>query len=41
MLAETETKIATATPAEKERLQQRGKVLREWLTPTLKAPRSI
>jgi hypothetical protein len=33
MLAETETKIAAATPAEKVRLQQRAAVLREWLTP--------
>ena len=33
MLAETEAKIATAVPAEKERLQQRAQVLREWLTP--------
>ena len=33
MLAETETKIATAAPAEKARLQQRATVLHEWLTP--------
>ena len=33
MLAETETKITTAPPAEKARLQQRAEVLREWLTP--------
>jgi hypothetical protein len=33
MLAETETKLATAAPAEKARLQQRAAVLREWLTP--------
>jgi DNA-binding TFAR19-related protein (PDSD5 family) len=33
MLAETEAKIATAVAAEKERLQQRAQVLREWLTP--------
>jgi hypothetical protein len=30
MLAETDTKIATAEPVEKERLQQRAQVLREW-----------
>jgi len=33
MLAETETKIAAAAPAEKVRLQERAAVLREWLTP--------
>jgi hypothetical protein len=33
MLAETETKLATAAPGEKARLQQRAEVLREWLTP--------
>jgi hypothetical protein len=33
LLAETETKIATAAPAEKARLLQRAEVLREWLTP--------
>jgi hypothetical protein len=33
MLAETEAKIATAGPAEKERLQERAEVLREWITP--------
>jgi hypothetical protein len=33
MLEETETKITTAAPAEKVRLQQRAAVLREWLTP--------
>jgi hypothetical protein len=32
MLAETEAKIAMATPPERERLQQRAQVLREWLT---------
>jgi hypothetical protein len=32
MLAETEVKIAVAAPVEKERLQQRAQVLREWLT---------
>jgi hypothetical protein len=33
MLAETEARIATATPAEKGRRQQRAEVLREWITP--------
>ena len=33
MLAETETKIATAAPAEKASLQQRADVLRDWLRP--------
>jgi hypothetical protein len=33
MLAQTGTKIATAAPAEKARLQQRAQMLREWLTP--------
>ena len=32
MLAETEAKIATAAPAEKALLQERAKVLRDWLT---------
>jgi hypothetical protein len=32
MLAETETKLATAEPAERERLQERAEVLRDWLT---------
>ena len=32
MLVETETKILTAAPAEKARLQERAEVLREWLT---------
>jgi hypothetical protein len=32
MLAETETKIAVAPPAEKVRLQERSEVLREWVT---------
>jgi hypothetical protein len=36
MLAETEARIATATPAEKARLQQRAEVLREWITPKSK-----
>ena len=38
MLAETETRIATATPAEKSRLQQRADVLREWLMPKSTIP---
>jgi hypothetical protein len=33
MLTDTEAKIATAPPTEKERLQQRAAVLRERLTP--------
>jgi hypothetical protein len=33
MLADTEAKIAAATPAEKARLQERAEVLREWITP--------
>jgi hypothetical protein len=37
MLAETETKILAAAPAEKSRLQQRAEVLREWLTPKSRA----
>ena len=32
MLADTEAKIATAALAEKERLQERAEVLREWIT---------
>jgi hypothetical protein len=32
MLAETETKIGTAAPAEKVVLQQRAEVLRAWLS---------
>ena len=40
MLAETEAKIATATPAEKERLQERAQVLREWITPKSTVPLS-
>jgi hypothetical protein len=32
MLAETEAKIAAAASAEKPRLQERAKVLRDWLT---------
>jgi len=38
MLAETEAKIATATPAEKARLQERAEMLREWLTPRSTVP---
>ena len=38
MLAETETKIATAAPAEKAWLQKRADVLREWITPKSKIP---
>jgi hypothetical protein len=33
MLAETEAELATVAPAEKARLQERAKVLREWITP--------
>jgi hypothetical protein len=33
MLADTETKIITAPPAERARLQHRAEVLRDWLTP--------
>jgi hypothetical protein len=40
MLAETEVKIATATPAEKARLEERAEVLREWLTLKSTAPAS-
>jgi hypothetical protein len=40
MLAETEARIATATPAEKGRLQQRAEVLREWITPKSTIPLS-
>jgi hypothetical protein len=32
MLADTEVRIATAAPTERERLQQRAQVLRKWLT---------
>jgi hypothetical protein len=38
MLAETETKITTAAPAEKAALQQRAEVLGEWLAPKSKIP---
>jgi hypothetical protein len=38
MLAETETRIATAAPAEKAWLQQRADVLREWLMPKSAIP---
>ena len=40
MLADTEAKLATATLAEKDRLQQRAAVLREWLTPKSTIPLS-
>ena len=40
MLAETEAKIAAAEPSEKEDLQRRAEVLREWLTPQSTAPLS-
>jgi hypothetical protein len=40
MPADTEAKIATAAPAEKESLQQRAEVLREWPTPKSKIPLS-
>ena len=38
MLAETEAKLATAAPAEKAPLQERTKVLRDWLTLKSTAP---
>ena len=38
MLAETEAKIATAESAEKDSLQRRAEVLREWLTPKSTIP---
>jgi hypothetical protein len=38
MLAETEAKIAAAEPTERERLQKRAKVLREWLMPRSTPP---
>jgi hypothetical protein len=38
MLADTEAKVATAAPAEKARLQERAKVLREWIKPNSKIP---
>ena len=40
MLAETEAKIAAAAPAQREPLQERAEVLRDWLQPKLKAPAS-
>jgi hypothetical protein len=40
MLAETEAKIAAAEPAEKESLQQRAQVLREWIRPRSTTPLS-
>ena len=41
MLAETEAKIAAAAPAQREPLHERAEILREWLTPKLKAPLSV
>jgi len=38
MLAETKAKIAVAEPAEKDGLQRRAEVLREWLTPKSTIP---
>jgi hypothetical protein len=38
MLAETEAKIAAAAPAQREPLQERAEVLRDWLQPKLKTP---
>jgi hypothetical protein len=38
MLAETEAKIAAAEPAEKDGLQRRAEMLREWLTPKSTIP---
>jgi hypothetical protein len=38
MLAETEAKLAAAEPTEKEGLQQRARVLREWLMPRSTSP---
>jgi hypothetical protein len=40
MLAETEAKIAAASPAEQARLQEWAVVLREWITPKSITPRS-
>jgi hypothetical protein len=40
MLAETEAKLLSAEPAEKEGLQQRAQVLRDWLTPKSTTPRA-
>ena len=40
MLADTEAKIGTAAPAERDRLHQRAAVLREWLTPKSTIPLS-
>jgi len=40
MLAETEAKMGKAEPPEKEGLQQRAQVLREWLTPRSTTPLS-
>jgi hypothetical protein len=33
LVAETEAKLASAEPAEKEGLRQRVRMLREWITP--------
>jgi hypothetical protein len=38
MLADTEAKVAIAAPAEKVRLQERAKVLREWIKPKSTMP---
>ena len=38
VLAETETKILDAAPADKSRLQERAEVLRDWLTPKSTIP---
>jgi hypothetical protein len=40
MLAETEAKIAAAEPTEREGLQKRAQVLREWLMPRSTMPLS-
>jgi hypothetical protein len=40
MLAETEAKIAAAEPTEREGLQKRAQVLREWLMPRSGMPLS-
>jgi hypothetical protein len=40
MLADTERKIRTAEPAEKDGLQRRAQLLREWLTPRSTTPLS-
>jgi hypothetical protein len=39
MLADTEAKLTTvAAPEDKARLQERARVLREWITPKSKVP---